>query len=65
MDNLIAEAQSLATVGEDQFEASLAKLVSDMQAFKAGLGSAPTVTTVTGVVNFSDGSNQPFPVSQE
>lgn len=55
------ELQALSTVTEDQFEASLASVVADLQAFIAAqpVTAAPTVLTV--VVNFTDGTSQTVP----
>jgi hypothetical protein len=59
ISEIVTEAQALATVTEDQFEASLATLVADLQAFAAGTTPvAPTITSV--VVNFSDNSTSEF-----
>ena len=61
---IVAGFQALATVTEDQFETSLASAISDLQAFiNAGLPApaAPTVTGVSSVISFSDGSTQTFP----
>lgn len=52
MNEIILEAQALATVAEDQFETSLAKLIADLQAFQPTsepvvIDPIVTVTTVT------------------
>lgn len=51
LTDIITEAQALATIGEDQFEASLATLVADLQALEAGTPTptptADPVVTVT------------------
>lgn len=59
LTDIVAEAQALATVAEDQFEANLATLVADLQALAAApAASAPVVTNV--VVNFSDNTSKQF-----
>ncbi len=55
LPEIIVETQALATVTEDQFEASLATVVADLQA----LVPATTVTVIGigATVSFSDGSS--------
>jgi hypothetical protein len=54
LPEILAEVQALATVTEDQFETSLASVVSDLQAVIAAPAADPiataVVTTVGGVV---------------
>lgn len=56
LPDVIVEVQALATISEDQFEAALATVVSDLQALQAGAGK--TITSV--VINFSDSSTEEF-----
>ena len=65
MNDLIVKAQALATVTEDQFEASLAELVTAMQAFQPTSEPVATgVTTVSLTQNLSDGTSVVFSVLQ-
>ena len=64
MNELITEAQALATVTEDQFEAALATLVANMQAFQPTSEPATTAPVATSVtITFSDSSTQTLPTA--
>jgi hypothetical protein len=47
LTDIVTEAQALATVSEDQFEAALATVVADLQAVIAGTTAADPVVKVT------------------
>ena len=59
---LIALAQALSTVSEDQFESSLATFITNLQAYFAGQQPPTCPTVVSSVTTFSDGSTQSLPV---
>jgi hypothetical protein len=65
---ILAEVQALSTVTEDQFETTLAGVVTDLQALVDATPAspvAPTVVSATVTVNFSDGTSQPVPAANE
>ena len=65
LPDILTETQALASIPEDQFEAALATVISDLQAFIAAVVPSqlePTITGVVSTVTFSDGSTQTFPV---
>lgn len=55
LQDILAEVQALATVSEDQFEASLATAVADLQAVIATPVTEPTDVTATVVLTIASG----------
>lgn len=60
LSDILVELQALGTVAEDQFEASLATVVADLQAVVSGQTTVTPVTVTSVVVNFSDSTSKEF-----
>ncbi len=58
LQDILSELQALATVSEDQYEAALATVVADLEAYMAGQQPPVCPTAVSAVITFSDGSTQ-------